>query len=250
MGRTAVRGRRTAATAGGTGARLRGTSTGAAGPFPTFGSPLPDQLDGLRRTRSSGSSCVTSGSGSSSPAPKTRTVCAQASGAAPKTVCTSSCRTTRSVGSSPSAPGAGMPGQDQPSAAPQQGGGACARRSADPAVSMTTSKSPGELPGPSCGSPWRRTASTAPPGPDPGADHEQLGGGARLQELNGEHAERSRARPRRPARPGRAFALSAAAAMHAAGSSSAAAVRSASSGSTCSSRAGSGEGGRPSRRAG
>ncbi len=62
-----------------TGVRLRGVS------WPQ--QHLPDlriagshQLDGLRRTRSNGSSCVTSGSGSSSPAPKTRTVCAQASG--------------------------------------------------------------------------------------------------------------------------------------------------------------------------
>ena len=68
-----------------------------------------DQLDGLARTRSSGSSCVISGSGSSSPAPKARTACAQAPAAPRRRCASSSCLTTGRVGSSPSAPGAGMP---------------------------------------------------------------------------------------------------------------------------------------------
>ena len=169
-----------------------GTVEASSGPQQHLARPSdhrPDQLDGLRRTRSSGSSCVTSGSGSSSPAPKTRTVCAQASGGAPNTVCTSSCRTTRSVGSRPSAPGAGMPGEDQPAAAPQQGGGGAGGGGGpgglddDVEVVGDVSLVPGAEVG---GAEGLRQLRPVGPGPD----HEQLGGGARLQELDGEHPER------------------------------------------------------------
>ena len=99
-----------------------GVCHGRSRTFPTFGSPDPTNSMACGNS-SSGSSCVTSGSGSSSPAPKTRTVCAQASGA----------RTEHGVHLQlphdeirrvePVRARRRDPGQDQPPAAPQQGGG-------------------------------------------------------------------------------------------------------------------------------
>ncbi len=172
---------------------------------------------------------------SSSPAPNIRTVCAQASGGAPNTVCTSSCRTTRSVGSRPSAPGAGMPVST--SRPPRRSSPAAVRAaSADPAVSITTSTSSGSgrsLVRKSVAPNRRDSASRSSRVPTTSSS----AGEAALRNCTANipsvpvptTATRS---------PGTARAFSAAAAMHAAGSSSAAAVRSASSGRGCSSRAG------------